>query len=106
MRHTIARRLELHSEITVVGTAYDGLDALQKVRDLAPDVVILDVVMPRMDGLAALQRIMVESPRPVIMLSTLTTREAETTVQALTRGAIDVVAKPDSSAQITMVIDE
>ena len=106
MRHTIARRLESDPDIKVVGTAYDGLDALQKVRDLMPDVVILDVVMPRMDGLTALQHIMAELPRPVIMLSSLTTREARTTIQALIRGAIDVVAKPESSTQITAVIDE
>jgi two-component system chemotaxis response regulator CheB len=106
MRHTIAKKLELDPDIAVVGTAYDGLDALQKVRDLAPDVVILDVVMPRMDGLAALQRIMAELPRPVIMLSSLTTRAAQTTIQALMRGAIDVVAKPESSAQVTTVIEE
>jgi two-component system chemotaxis response regulator CheB len=106
MRHTIARRLEPDHDIRVVGTAYDGLDALQKVRDLLPDVVILDVVMPRMDGLTTLQHIMAELPRPVIMLSSLTTREARTTILALTRGAIDVVAKPESSAQVTTVIDE
>jgi two-component system chemotaxis response regulator CheB len=106
MRHTIARRLEPDPDIMVVGTAYDGIDALQKVRALMPDVVILDVVMPRMDGLTALQRIMAELPRPVIMLSSLTTREARTTIQALTRGAIDVVAKPESSTQVTTVIDE
>jgi two-component system chemotaxis response regulator CheB len=105
LRQVLAKRLE-EAGIAVVGSAVDGLDALAKIPALKPDVVILDIEMPRMDGLAALQRIMVECPTPVVMLSALTQRGARTTIQALMRGAVDFVPKPAASIDIKSVLEE
>jgi len=106
IRHSIAKHLEADPEITVVGKAYDGLDALTQIAALKPDVVTLDVEMPRMDGLAALRRIMAEYPTPVIMLSAYTRRGARATIQALMRGAVDFVPKPAIHAELDDVIEE
>lgn len=85
---------ESDGAVTVVDTAQNGLEAVEKCKTLAPDVVTLDVEMPRMDGLAALEKIMMECPTPVVMLSSHTGEGTETTIQALELGAIDCVAKP------------
>jgi two-component system chemotaxis response regulator CheB len=106
LRHTLTRRLEDGFDIQVVGHAVDGLDALAKISDLEPDVVILDVEMPRLDGLAALERIMEECPTPVVMLSAHTQRGARTTIQALMRGAVDFVPKPGGGAGIQDTVGE
>lgn len=105
-RYAIAKHLETDQEITVVGSARDGLDALTKIRSLTPDVITLDVEMPRMDGLTALQRIMAEHPTPVIMLSSLTQPGARTTIQALMHGAVDFVSKPGASISIRHVVGD
>jgi two-component system chemotaxis response regulator CheB len=105
LRQVLAKRLE-EADIAVVGSAVDGLDALAKIPALKPDVVILDIEMPRMDGLAALQRIMAECPTPVVMLSALTQRGARTTIQALMRGAVDFVPKPAAGIDIKSVLEE
>lgn len=106
MRYTVTKHLNTDPEIEVVGQARDGLDALKKIAALRPDVVTLDVEMPRMDGLTALRRIMREHPLPVVMLSSLTQRGAYTTIQALMRGAVDFVPKPMGSVDIGTVADE
>ena len=80
MRLILAKHLESDPAITVVGKAHDGLDALAQIPALTPDVVTLNVEMPRMDGLTALKRIMAECPTPVIMLSAFTQRGARTTI--------------------------
>jgi len=106
MRLSISRGLDALPGIEVVGTARDGEDALEQVLRLAPDVVTLDIEMPRLNGLGALRRIMAESPRPVIMLSSLTTEGSSETMQALVLGAVDFVAKPVNRANVTAVMDE
>ncbi len=106
MRHILARHLEADPDITVVGQACNGLEALAKIPTLKPDVVTLDVEMPRMDGLTALRRIMAECPMPVVMLSALTQRGARVTIQALMRGAVDFVPKPAAAIDIRTVIEE
>lgn len=106
MRYTIAKHLSTDPDIVVVGSAHDGVDALSKIPALSPDVVTLDVEMPRMDGLTTLQHIMTDCPTPVVMLSSLTQRGARTTIQALMRGAVDFVAKPTTSTDIRGVIVE
>uniref|UniRef100_UPI0025E5C162 chemotaxis-specific protein-glutamate methyltransferase CheB n=1 Tax=uncultured Caulobacter sp. TaxID=158749 RepID=UPI0025E5C162 len=87
-----------------VAFAKDGVEALEQTHAFAPDVVTLDVEMPRMDGLAALDRIMVERPCPVVMVSSLTGEGAQATLQALELGAIDFVQKPDGA--VSLAVDE
>ncbi len=106
IRYTVTKYLQEDAQIEVVGNARDGLDALAQIPKLKPDVVVLDVEMPRMDGLTALKRIMVECPTPVVMLSALTRQGARTTIQALMRGALDFVPKPDAKVDIRSVIEE
>jgi two-component system chemotaxis response regulator CheB len=94
MRQLLRRILEHDAEIEVVGVASDPYVAWKKIASLAPDVVTLDVEMPRMDGLTFLGRLMQQHPLPVVMVSSLTQRGAETTLKALELGAIDFVTKP------------
>ncbi len=93
MRKALSRMMEKDPEIRVAGTARDGFEALAKIRDLDPDLVTLDVEMPRMDGLETLGRIMEEHPRPVLMVSSLTEEGAEVTLRALDLGALDFIPK-------------
>jgi two-component system, chemotaxis family, protein-glutamate methylesterase/glutaminase len=82
--------------IEVVGTAADPLFAWPKMAAAWPDVIVLDVEMPRMDGITFLRKIMAERPTPVVMCSTLTEQGCETTMQALSAGAVSFVTKPKS----------
>lgn len=93
-RFAISRQLQSDPEIEVIDFARDGVEALEKVMTLKPDVVTLDVEMPRMDGLSALGQIMSACPTPVVMLSTLTSEGAQTTIKALELGAVDFFLKP------------
>ncbi len=83
-----------NGEITVLDTAQNGLEAVEKAKKLKPDVITLDVEMPKMDGLAALEKIMKDSPTPVVMISSHTGKGTETTIRALELGAIDCIGKP------------
>jgi len=87
-----------------VAFARDGVEALEAVAAHPPDVVTLDVQMPRMDGLACLDRIMLEHPLPVVMVSALTAAGAEATLEALRLGAVDFIGKPAGAASLS--IDE
>ncbi len=102
LRYTIGKYLEEDSEISVVGSARDGIDALEQIRTLKPDVIVLDVEMPRMDGLTTLKSIMLQQPTPVIMLSAFTQPGAQTTIRALMWGAVDFVPKPQGGVQAVM----
>jgi two-component system chemotaxis response regulator CheB len=106
MRYTITQHLLKFPNIQVVGTGRDGQEALELIPKLQPDVVTLDVEMPRLDGLSTLKEIMADYPRPVIMLSSLTSEGALETIQALTLGAVDFVAKPSNKANINAVMDD
>jgi two-component system, chemotaxis family, protein-glutamate methylesterase/glutaminase len=99
MRQLIAEALSSDADLRVVGTAADASIARRKIKDLAPDVITLDVEMPDMNGLDFLRKIMTLRPMPVVMVSTLTQRGAETTLEALALGAVDVVAKPSQSSR-------
>jgi two-component system chemotaxis response regulator CheB len=94
MRQLLSNLLSEDPEIEVVGTAADPHIARERIKSLNPDVVTLDVEMPHMDGLTFLRKIMTLRPMPVVMISTLTQRGAETTLEALEIGAIDFIAKP------------
>lgn len=101
VRRLIATALSDASDIEIVGTARDGLEAVDRVEELHPDVVTLDIEMPRLDGLGALERIRARHPRlPVIMFSTLTERGAIATLDALSRGASDYVTKPSNTGSV------
>ena len=85
MRKLLGDILSSDPRIEVVGTAFDGQDGLEKVVALSPDVVTLDVEMPRKDGLALLEEIMRTRPTPVVMVSSLTQEGAEVTLKALSQ---------------------
>jgi len=89
-------------DIEVVGTAADPIIAREKIKKLKPDVLTLDIEMPRMDGLTFLRNLMRLRPMPVIMVSTLTEKGAEVTLEALTIGAFDFVAKPKVDVSNTL----
>jgi len=100
MRHALGRLLGESATVEVVGSASNGQEGLQLARELRPDVITLDVEMPVLDGLAMLKRLMVETPTRVVMLSSKTTANARTTLDALEFGAIDFVPKPSGSLSI------
>ena len=94
-RKILGEALGRHPGIQVAGSARNGKEAIEKVRLLKPDLVVLDVEMPEMDGLATLDELRRQRLRPgVIMFSTLTSSGAKTTIEALSKGAFDFVAKP------------
>jgi two-component system chemotaxis response regulator CheB len=96
MRAALSRVVESAPTLQVCGTARHGLETLEKIRQLRPDVVTLDVEMPILNGLEVLKRIMKEFPRPVIMVSSLTQEGAEVTLEALGIGAFDYLPKSES----------
>lgn len=108
MRKALSMMLERDPDVRVIDTARDGQQGLEKVKELNPDVVTMDIEMPRMDGLTALRRIMDESPRPVLMVSSLTRDGAEATVEAMEAGAVGFLPKQRSrvSLKITEIEDD
>ena len=98
MRKLIPAILARDPSIEVVGTAMDGAFALKKIEELRPDVVTLDLEMPRMDGLETLRLIMRRAPMPVILFSTHSKEGAYSTLKALALGAVDFIAKPTDAA--------
>jgi two-component system chemotaxis response regulator CheB len=93
-RRTLTKILEQDPRIQVIGTAWDGREALEKIQKLKPDVVTLDIVMPKMTGLEALDVIIKDMPTPVIVVSSLNPEVIKETLVALERGAIDFILKP------------
>lgn len=104
MRKMISDMINETKDMSVIDTARNGLDALEKIKKLKPDVVTLDVEMPVLDGISSLRKIMEEQPVPVIMLSSLTTKGASSSIQAMEYGAVDFVSKPSGS--ISLDIEE
>jgi len=102
MRKTISAILNKAEDIEVVATARDGLDAIQKMTDYKPDVLTLDIEMPRLAGLETLGYIMSECPTPVVILSAYTESGGETTMKALEYGAVDFVAKPSGPISLDL----
>ncbi len=94
VRSLLSEIINRQSDMQCIGTAGDPLIAREMIRELDPDVITLDVEMPRMDGIDFLGRLMRLRPMPVVMISTLTERGAEVTMRALELGAVDFVAKP------------
>jgi two-component system chemotaxis response regulator CheB len=108
VRRLLTEILNKASDIEVVGVAADPFAARDKIKQLNPDVVTLDVEMPRMDGITFLENLMRLRPTPVVMVSSLTQQGAEITLRALELGAIDFVAKPrvDISGTLANYADE
>jgi two-component system chemotaxis response regulator CheB len=92
-RLTITKQLRREKDIEVVGQGKDGHEAVALTIELSPDVITLDVTMPRMDGLEALRKIMSDKPTPVVMVSALTGPQTATTIEALELGAVDFYLK-------------
>ncbi len=108
IRNLLTEILKSDSAIEVVGTAADPYIARDKIKKLNPDVLTLDIEMPRMDGIQFLENLMRLRPMPVVMVSTLTEKGADVTFKALELGAIDFVTKPtvDVSNQLSLYSDE
>ncbi len=103
MRKALSMMLESDSQIKVIGTARDGQEGCEKVKSLKPDLVTMDIEMPRMDGLTALKNIMDENPTPVMMVSSLTTDGASATLDAMDLGAVDFIPKELSYVSLDIV---
>jgi two-component system chemotaxis response regulator CheB len=94
VRQSLKEILESDPAIEVMATASDPYAAVERIREEVPDVITLDVEMPRMDGITFLQKIMSQHPIPVVICSTLTEKGSETAIAALEKGAVDIITKP------------
>lgn len=94
VRQTLSAVLSADPDIEVIGTASDPFMAAKRIQDDVPDVITLDVEMPRMDGITFLRKLMAQRPLPVVMCSSLTEAGSETLIQALEAGAVDIILKP------------
>ncbi|WP_394129215.1 chemotaxis response regulator protein-glutamate methylesterase [Shewanella maritima] len=102
MRQVLSHLLEASDNIQVVGTAKDPYEARVLLKTLKPDVITLDVEMPKMDGLAFLRNLMRLRPMPVVMVSSLTQKGADVTLEAIDLGAVDFIAKPRDNTQASL----
>ncbi len=100
MRKVLSDILNSDPEIEVIGTAKDGVEAVELVQKLEPDVVTMDVEMPRMNGIEAVKKIMEIRPTPIVMVSALTREGSRATFEALEAGAVDFVPKPSGSISL------
>ncbi|MCC7052715.1 MAG: chemotaxis response regulator protein-glutamate methylesterase [Gemmatimonadaceae bacterium] len=100
VRKLLTEELSRYEDITVVGTAVDPYAAREKIIALKPDVITLDVEMPRMDGLSFLVKLMKHYPVPVIIVSSLTPTNSDAAIRALSLGAVDVIGKPGSAMSV------
>jgi len=94
VRQVLTNLLNADPHIEVVATAADPVIAIERMKQVWPDVIVLDIEMPRMDGITFLRKLMAEHPTPVIICSTLTEKGAQTTIEALAAGAVTIITKP------------
>jgi two-component system chemotaxis response regulator CheB len=108
MRRIIRQMVESEPTFEVVGTARDGLEGVELALELKPDVITMDVEMPRMNGLEATEAIMAKHPTPILIVSSLTTEGAQATLDALDKGAVDFLAKNlvSSALDVMKIRDE
>src|SRR5208337_3258153 len=99
VRQSMREILESDPSIEVIDTAGDPFIAVEKIKKEVPDVITLDVEMPRMDGITFLKKIMTQHPMPVVICSSLTETGTETTLRALEYGAVDIINKPKMGVQ-------
>ncbi len=102
MRKSLSLMMESSGEIEIVGMARDGLEGVEMVKKKLPDIVTMDIEMPKMDGITALQKIMKDCPTPVLMVSSLTTDGAKETLKAMEYGAIDFIPKEMSYVSVNI----
>lgn len=102
VRRSLAAIVDTDPRLEVAGFAADGNEAVERVRELRPDVVTMDVVMPRLNGIDAVRRLMNTDPVPIVMVSSYTEKGAAYTVEALSLGAIDCVLKPERSVSLDL----
>ncbi len=103
VRKVLSEHLSALGDIEIVGTAMDPYVARDKIITLKPDVVTLDVEMPRMDGLTFLAKLMKYHPIPVVVVSSMTPRGGESAMRALELGAVDVISKPGSAYSVAEI---
>ena len=106
IREMFLRILSSDPQIEVVGSAPDAFSAREKILDLKPDVITLDIEMPKMDGITFLKRLMEYHPKPVIIVSAFTSRGSELALEAIENGAIEVMSKPGAAYALNEVADE
>ncbi len=106
VRKVLTEELSKYEDIQVVGSAIDPYIARDKIVALRPDVVTLDIEMPRMNGLAFLEKLMQYYPLPVVIVSSLTPKNSETAIRALALGAVEVICKPDSQYSVPDVAQD
>jgi two-component system chemotaxis response regulator CheB len=106
VRTILKRELDAERDIEVVGVAEDAYDAREQILRLAPDVITLDVEMPRMNGIDFLERLMMYHPLPVVIFSSVTAPNSEAALQALSLGAVEVVAKPAAGTDARVVMQQ
>lgn len=100
VRQSLSSILEADPEIEVMGTASDPIIAVKKIQKEVPDVITLDIEMPRMDGLTFLRKIMAQHPIPVVVISSLTTKGTEVAMKALEYGASEIIGKPSMNPDV------
>lgn len=106
MCKTLSAALSKDPAITVLGEAHDGIEALKLIDELNPDVVTLDLQMPRMDGLTALKHIMIRNAKPVVVLSAFTPQTSPLTYQSFKLGAVDVLTKPSQKSDQSLRMEQ
>jgi two-component system chemotaxis response regulator CheB len=106
VRQTLAGKLGEYEDIEIVGTATDPYVGRDKIVQLKPDVITLDIEMPRMDGLTFLEKLMTYYPIPVVIVSSVTARDPQSALKALEIGAFDVVNKPGGSITVQEVVED
>jgi len=106
VRDVLTEKLSLYNDIEVVGTAPDPFIARNKILSLNPDIITLDIEMPKMDGLTFLEKLMTYYPIPIIIVSSVTTKDPHASIKALEIGAFDVVNKPGGSISVKEVVEE
>jgi two-component system, chemotaxis family, protein-glutamate methylesterase/glutaminase len=104
MRRTITRIIEAPGDMEVIATARDGAEAIELAQSLRPDVITMDVNMPRLDGLRAVEVIMGRHPLPIVIISSYTKRGGKAATQALAYGAVEIVEKP-SNVGVSLDLD-
>lgn len=102
MRNTIRQIIGVDPDLEVIGEAEDGIVALEKIRSLKPDVVLLDIEMPRLDGMAVLKRARLTSSAKIIILSSLTQLGSPMALEARRLGAAEVIAKPSGTISLDL----